>query len=282
MIVWLASYPKSGNTWVRSFLSAYYFSENGIFNSDLLKNIKQYPSSYFFNQKIDKPNEIQKYWSESQEKILSKKEFKILKTHNSLSSIDSFPFTSPKYTIGVVYILRDPRNVISSLKNHYDLDYTESLKFMLNEKKYIYDNRDSENIDYANFHFLGSWSNHYKSWVDNNLFRRMVIKYEDLIKNTYEVFRDLIVFMNTLTKLNQPIDSQKLNNSIESTRFDNLKKLEENDLFNENVFSKDKKRKIKFFNQGAENQWKKNIPLDLQKNINSSFETDLRKLGYLE
>jgi hypothetical protein len=110
----------------------------------------------------------------------------------------------------------------------------------------------------------------------------MVIKYEDLIKNTYEVFRDLIVFMNTLTKLNQPIDLQKLNNSIESTRFDNLKKLEENDLFNENVFSKDKKRKIKFFNQGAENQWKKNIPLDLQKNINSSFETDLIKLGYLE
>ena len=39
MIIWLASYPKSGNTWVRSFLSAYYFSENGIFNSDLLKNI---------------------------------------------------------------------------------------------------------------------------------------------------------------------------------------------------------------------------------------------------
>ena len=116
MIIWLASYPKSGNTWVRSFLSAYYFSENGIFNSDLLKNIKQYPSSYFFNQKIDKPNKIQKYWSDSQEKILSKKEFKILKTHNSLSSIDSFPFTSPKYTICVVYILRDPRNVISSLR----------------------------------------------------------------------------------------------------------------------------------------------------------------------
>ena len=145
-----------------------------------------------------------------------------------------------------MYILRDPRNVISSLKNHYDLDYNESLEFMLNQKKYIYDNRDSENIDYANFHFLGSWSNHYKSWINNNLFRRMVIKYEDLIKNSYEVFRDLVVFMNTLTKLNQPIDLQKLNNSIESTRFDNLKKLEENNLFTENVFSKDKKKKLIF------------------------------------
>jgi hypothetical protein len=69
---------------------------------------------------------------------------------------------------------------------------------------------------------------------------------------------------------------------LRAQKFDNLQKLEENDFFNENVFSKDKKRKIKFFNQGAENQWKKNIPLDLQKNINSSFETDLRKLGYLE
>jgi hypothetical protein len=153
---------------------------------------------------------------------------------------------------------------------------------MLNQKKYIYDNRDSENIDYANFHFLGSWSNHYKSWLNNNLFRRMVIKYEDLIKNPHEVFRDLIIFMNTLTKLNQPIDLQKLNKSIESTRFDNLKKLEENNLFYENVFSKDKKRKINFFNQGPENQWKKNIPLDLQKNINSYFEADLRNLGYLK
>ena len=43
MIIWLASYPKSGNTWVRSLLSAYYYSENGNFSFELLKNIGLYP-----------------------------------------------------------------------------------------------------------------------------------------------------------------------------------------------------------------------------------------------
>ena len=148
MIIWLASYPKSGNTWVRSFLSAYYYSNNGIFNSNLLKKIKQYPSSVFFDKKIDGPNEVPKYWLETQDKILSKKEITILKTHNSLTSINSIPFTTPKYTIGVVYILRDPRNILTSLKNHYDLDYDEAIKFMLNEKKFIYDDRTPDNINY--------------------------------------------------------------------------------------------------------------------------------------
>ena len=76
MIIWLASYPKSGNTWVRSFLSAYYFSEKGIFNSDLLNNIKQYPSSDFFNKKIDKPNEIQNIGQSPKKKFYPKKNFK--------------------------------------------------------------------------------------------------------------------------------------------------------------------------------------------------------------
>ena len=52
MIIWIASYPKCGNTWVRSLLSAYYFSNDGEFNFDLLKNIRQFPSPYFFPNKV--------------------------------------------------------------------------------------------------------------------------------------------------------------------------------------------------------------------------------------
>ena len=48
MIVWLASYPKSGNTLVRSMLAAYFFSENGIYNFNLIKNIKQFPNISLF------------------------------------------------------------------------------------------------------------------------------------------------------------------------------------------------------------------------------------------
>ena len=51
MIIWLASYPKSGNTYVRAFLSAYYFSENGEFDFTQILKIKQFPHEEFFKQK---------------------------------------------------------------------------------------------------------------------------------------------------------------------------------------------------------------------------------------
>ena len=121
MIIWLASYPKSGNTWVRSLLSAYYYSENGNFSFDLLKNIGVYPQKKYFNKKIEKPGEINSYWDISQKKIINQKKIIFLKTHNSLLALDGKNFTKPEYTLGIIYVVRDPRNVITSLKNHYDL-----------------------------------------------------------------------------------------------------------------------------------------------------------------
>ena len=50
MIVWLASYPKSGNTLVRSMLAAYFFSNDGVYNFDLLRNIKQFPQIALFQR----------------------------------------------------------------------------------------------------------------------------------------------------------------------------------------------------------------------------------------
>ena len=72
MIIWLASYPKSGNTWVRSFLSAYYYSNDGKFNFSLLKKIKQFPSKDFFNDKLKSVDEAAENWLIAQRKINKK------------------------------------------------------------------------------------------------------------------------------------------------------------------------------------------------------------------
>jgi len=278
MIIWLASYPKSGNTWVRSLLSAYYYSKNGNFNFELLKNIDVYPQQKYFDIKIDKPGEINSYWDISQEKIISKKKIKILKTHNSLLALNGKNFTKPQYTLGIVYIVRDPRNVITSLKNHYDLDYQQSLDFMLNEKKYLYDIQ--ENKDYADFHFLSSWSNHYKSWINNSFFKKMVIKYEDLENNTYKTLKNLIIYINNLQQINEKIDEVKINNCIKTTNFEILKHKEKKEGFPENVYSQKTKKKIDFFHLGSKNKWREVVPEEFHEKINNIFKEDLKNLKY--
>ena len=278
MIIWLASYPKSGNTWVRSLLSAYYYSKNGDFSFELLKNIGLYPQKKYFDIKINKPGEINSYWDISQKKIISKKKKIILKTHNSLLALNGKNFTKPEYTFGIIYIVRDPRNVITSLKNHYDLDYEQSLDFMLNEKKYIYDIREKN--DYSDFHFLSSWSNHYKSWINNNLFKRMIIKYEDLEKNTYKTLKNLITYINGLYQVNEKIDEIKINNCIKTTSFEILKYKEKKEGFSENVYSEKTKKKIDFFHLGSKNKWREVVPKEFHEKINNIFKEDLKNLKY--
>ena len=278
MIIWLASYPKSGNTWLRSLLSAYYYSKNGNFNFELLKNIGLYPQKKYFDIKINKPGEINSYWDISQKKIIRKKKKIILKTHNSLLALNGKNFTKPEYTLGVIYIVRDPRNVVTSLKNHYDLDYEQSLDFMLNEKKYIYDIREKN--DYSDFHFLSSWSNHYKSWINNNLFKRMVIKYEDLEKNTYKTLKNLITYINGLHQVNEEIDEIKINNCIKTTSFEILKYKEKKEGFSENVYSEKTKKKIDFFHLGLKNKWREVVPKEFHEKINNIFKEDLKNLKY--
>ena len=73
MIIWLASYPKSGNTWVRSFLSAYYYSSEGKFDFELLKTIKQFPSKDFFDRRLSSIEEASENWLIAQKKIIEKK-----------------------------------------------------------------------------------------------------------------------------------------------------------------------------------------------------------------
>ena len=74
MILWLASYPKSGNTLLRSLLCSYYFTKNGNFEFSLLNNISQFPTEKKFSkykENIKHPSDVAKYWLLEQEKILT-------------------------------------------------------------------------------------------------------------------------------------------------------------------------------------------------------------------
>ena len=92
MIIWLASYPKSGNTWVRAIISSLIFSKDGDFNFSLIKNIKQFPVSEQFKQftnKFESFEEIKKYWILAQETLNLDNQIKFLKTHHINCKIEN-------------------------------------------------------------------------------------------------------------------------------------------------------------------------------------------------
>jgi len=279
MIIWLASYPKSGNTWVRSFLSAYYYSDNGKFNFKLLNNIKQFPSRDFFNRKILSVEDASDNWLIAQSRIKSKGEVCFLKTHNVFGAYKGKNFTTSEFTLGAIYIVRDPRNVITSLMNHYSLNENEALSMINSVYRNLRDENNPE--DYSNYSFISSWANNFRSWKLSKSIETLIIKYEDLENNRFRTFKKIINFTDKLMKLNNKIDFEKLKSSIESTNFDILKKKEELEGFEEAIFSKKVGRTKTFFNLGSENNYKKLIKPQTSKTLKKLFKKEMKELGYI-
>ena len=278
MIIWIASYPKSGNTWVRSFVIAYYFCENGIFDINKLNLIQDYPNKQFFRETVKK-GEIHKHWDSSQKDICNEKKVKFLKTHNSLITAFGNDFTKPEYSLGVIHVIRDPRNIITSLKNHYDFEtYERALEFMQDENKILEDYPHLKN--YAKTNIINSWRINYKSWMSNKNFQRLTIRYEDMIKDPQKTFEKLVVFINTLMRFKNKIDPKKFSNAIKTTNFKSLQDIENQGKFSENVYSLKDNKKIKFFYQGPENDWKKNLDENMLKRMNEYYHNDLKFFKY--
>ena len=283
MIIWLASYPKSGNTYVRAFLSAYYYSENGEFDFSLLSNIKQFPDKEFFDKDIKSIEQASTEWENAQGRIIQNKKIKFLKTHSCLGAYNNRPFTTSKQTLGGIYIVRDPRNIISSIKNHFSMSDDKAMEMILYEKRGLI----SDTGVYSSYSFISSWSNHYRSWVKSKQFRRLIIKYEDLLTNKYETFRDIIVFTNTLLNKTDGVNKKKLQKAIETTNFKILKNKEINEGLDPSVTSFKKWRNIHkenknlFFNLGPETDWKKMVDKNTTYKIEDKFKDEMKELGYI-
>jgi len=284
MFIWLASYPKSGNTLVRSMLASYFFSKDGIYNFNLIKNILQFPTSKLFeNLGIDITNEkkVIANYIRVQQSINKKNSTQFLKTHSYLFNIENNAFTDLNNSLGVIYIVRDPRNVVTSLANHNSISIEESTNYLIN-KWFFGGNLNNFNDAMRIRLYTGTWATNYKSWKSfKSQGRYLLIKYEDLIINKEEVLLKMLRFIYKLNKKNFEVNKAKLKNVIDTTSFERMKLLEKVVGFHESKTDERTGEKIPFFNLGEKNDWKKMISPKIKDKIENVFKDEMKELGYL-
>ena len=279
MIVWLASYPKSGNTLLRSILSTYFYSKDGVLKFENLDKVSQFPQSLHFlplGINIENEEEVFKNFIKAQNLINEDKgKLKFFKTHSSLCKMYECNFTNLKNTLGAIYIVRDPRNVVTSLAHHFSLNIDQATETILDDNRFMERTLKTCKV------FLGSWSFNYSSWKELEKSKKyLLIKYEDLIKKKKTVMLKIFKFLESLgVKLE--IDMIKLNKAIKTTDFDYMKKKELNETFNEALIDSKTGKRKNFFNLGPKNDWRKFLDDKNKNKIEKKFRNEMIELGYL-
>ena len=281
MIIWLASYPKSGNTLLRSILGTYFFSKDGVFDFQYTYKIGQYPSLEHFKRAgvdISNDEEIFKNYIKSQNFFNKENNsIKFFKTHSVFfdRKTDNAKFSNLENTLGAIYIVRDPRSIVSSYAHHYQLSINDATDQICNNDLF---SKKTEVIPQI---FMSSWKLNYLSWLGLGK-KVLLIKYEDLIgekkkKTLIKVFD----FFKSLGMNPKSFNISKLNKVIKSTEFIKMKELEKKKGFNEASIDKKTGKMLTFFNKGPKNKWKEDLDEKNQIKIEKAVRKEMTDLGYL-
>jgi len=270
-IIWITSYPKSGNTYVRSFLSHYLYSVDGTINFDLLKKIPKFEKSAIFKKIIGNSINIDgfeyiKHSLKVQKKLIqsSKQMDLIFKTHNFFGSIDNYEFTNKENTLLFIYLIRDPREVLVSYASHSGLSIDQLMEFFLTKDR----------VQKHDLELIVNWGLHYKSWKSFKSVPSLFIKYEDLISNPKKYFGNIISFLSK--HIDIKLDKELIKRNIDLNNFVNLREKEKEKGFveasNNNMF----------FRSGKIDSWKNILNKDQIKAVENYFNNEMKELGYLK
>ena len=192
---------------LRSLLSAYFFTKDGNFNFEVLKKINQFPDISVFEKlkfNTDTEKEIVKNYIKAQEEInkQDKKSLRFLKTHSTMHNIAGYKFTDLRNSLGVIYIVRDPRNIVKSYANHNQFTIEQSVK-ALTSFRMLGGIKDAENSADRTVTHVGTWSSHFNTWKEfDKVNKYLLIKYEDLVSDTEKTFIKVLEFIYKLLDQN--------------------------------------------------------------------------------
>lgn len=270
-IWWIASYPKSGNTWVRMFINAYMSGFPLDINSGFQYATGDNHLPYFQMCCVRQANQL-----EATEQVmlrpaallnalnLSASKHVCLKTHHAKVKVEESLLIHPNISAGSVYIVRDPRDVAISYADHLGWSIDEVISVM-GKHEFIAQHPVTNLI-----HFLTTWSTNVDTWtIKNNDVPVEVIRYEDMLTDSDTAFRRILKGLG-VTDINE----DKFDFALKETTFSNLQKLENKGGFREKGKGK------KFFRKGKFGQWKMKLTNEQCKMIQKDHGEVMERYGY--
>jgi aryl sulfotransferase len=286
-IIWLASYPKSGNTWFRVFLTNYIQDGNepadinalektpiasarGIFDDET-----GIESSDLYRDEIDllRPAVYEKIASESNDTLF-------MKVHDAWRLLPNGTSLFPdKATAGVIYIIRNPMDVAVSNANFNGISIDKVISNMNNPEYKLAKGRKKLSSQLRQT--LLSWSRHVLSWTDQSKLKHQIIRYEDMIADPVKTFSSVIDFieLNTTSSsinLNVDLKLKRIKKAIFFSSFDVLKKMELDKGFKEKSSAQDK-----FFRKGIVGDWRNKLSKAQVDRLVSDHYQVMKKFNYL-
>ncbi len=248
-LIWLASYPKSGNTWVRLFLSAYLSGKAEMDINDDLNGNNQCTNPRFNEIIAKKPVRnftdidsararvgVQRMYARSPQRIL-------VKTHSAVAHPGGHPSIDPESTFATLLILRNPLAVLPSFARHMSIDISEAVTAMRDPKMSL----GGEDTLFPTT-ILSSWSSFNRSWIASQQpLNVCVLKYEDMKQRGPETFA------RALAHLGQPADQARIQRALETTAFDKMKTQDLKQGFKERTRAD---RATVFFRSGKVDGWR--------------------------
>lgn len=271
-LIWLASYPKSGNTWMRSFLHNLFRNShqpidiNEIDDFCLGISMASFYKRYTPTSPRDMtPEEIASYRMRVQRDFTEVfPDSVFVKTHDFLGERDGVPLHNMDVTAGAIYIVRNPLDVVLSMVPHFGLSIDEAIEVLANE------NGGTAPSDTHVPDAYGSWSTNVKSWTQNPSPQLLVVRYEDMLDKPRKSFKRVVDFLGL-----KPT-ADRLERAIKFSSFKVLKAQEEKRGFKERpAISK------AFFREGKRDQWRRKLTPDQVRRIVTDHHEQMARFGYI-
>lgn len=272
-LLWLASYPKSGNTWMRAFLANYIFNPNQPFPLDHLSRVGISDASTSAHRRAAggpfDPADPKQVLSVRRRMLdlvdQNGADLNLVKTHNQRARAFGQELVPPHLTRGAIYILRDPRDMAISYASHHGLTLDEAIQ-RINRP----DNAtagDQKNVP----QFLGTWSAHVRGWTRVRGFPVLVVRYEDMLDRPEEVFSRALSFLGL------DLDDARLGKAIDFSSFDRLSAQEREKGFAENSAHQES-----FFRTGKAGTWRDALTGEQAEKLVTDHRRIMRQFGYLD